>query len=217
MEDNFEVLLINMGEWAIIGGVLFLILIGGIWVSRSRRTISNSVLHEEDSNIKRTPSFPKITFELQQQLANISPSHDEYGMYYYPCEVELKDGLILENVYFSDIESYLQHWGDLPGEDKARYAVMIEKVATIKESPNRLSVHLANKLYKAGESGMGYCVFKIVYDDGTELDVATGNAVDFVPSPDGLNTANVVDVLPHEGSRDQFVKGPKYYWCLYEI
>jgi len=170
--------------------------------------------NEGDSGINTIPLLSNDA-NLNRQLADIQPSHDG-GVYYYPCQVELKNGSILENVYFVETQGYLRHWGVLPGDDKNKQALSINDITVIKESPNRLPAHLANKLYKAGESGMGYCLFKIIYDNGTELDVLAGNAVDFVPSPDGLNTTNIIDVLPHHGSREIFARTPKYYWCLYE-
>lgn len=102
-------------------------------------------------------------------------------------------------------------WGSL----QHRY-VLIEDVTEIKESPNRLRPELANKIYNAGESGMGYCLYKLVLDNGQTIDVGVGNAVDFVPLPEGLTTKNIKDVLPHQASRKNFVNGPEYYWCLFK-
>jgi hypothetical protein len=93
---------------------------------------------------------------------------------------------------------------------------LIEEVDQVRDSPNRLQPQFANKLYQAGESGMGYCVFKLVFDNGETLDVVSGNAIDFIPLPVGLTTTNIKDVLPHEGSRKDFAKGLSYYWCLYQ-
>ena len=104
----------------------------------------------------------------------------------------------------------------MPDTDRGKKYVLIEEVVEIKESPNRLHPGLANKLYEAGESGMGYCLFKILFDNGQTLDVASGNAIDFVPALPGLTTKNIKDVLPHEGSRKNFTKGLEYYWCLYK-
>lgn len=99
----------------------------------------------------------------------------------------------------------------------AKKYVQIEEVVEIKASPNRLQAELANKLYAAGESGMGYCVFKMVFDNGQTLDVISGNAVDFVPTLPGLTTRNIKDVIPHNGSREHFTRGLGYYWCLYKF
>ena len=63
---------------------------------------------------------------------------------------------------------------------------------------------------------MGYCLYKLVLDNGKTIDVCVGNAVDFVPLPNGLTTKNIKDVLPHQASRENFVNGPEYYWCLFK-
>lgn len=63
---------------------------------------------------------------------------------------------------------------------------------------------------------MGYCLYQLVLDNGQQIDVCTGNAVDFVPLPQGLTTTNIKDVLPHQGSRENFVRAPEYYWCLFK-
>lgn len=158
--------------------------------------------------------FPKLTVEQEQQLAKITPSQDS-NISYYPCQVQLKDGSMLSNVYLVEATSYLQTWGVIPDADKGKQSVRIEDVVAIYESPNRLPAHLANKIYEGGESGMGYCIFKIVYDNHSTLDILTGNAVDFVPSATGLSTKNIKDVLPHQGSREKYARGLIYHWCLY--
>lgn len=153
-----------------------------------------------------------ISRVLQQQLADITPSKDSV-LKYYPCQVELKDGTVLDNVYIADYDSYISSYSVLPGDDQL---ILIEDVIVIHDSPNRLPAKLANKLYNAGESGMGYCVFRLLYDTGDTFDVLTGNAVDFVPSPEDLSVNHIVDVLPHEGSRQDYTEGLSYSWCLYK-
>ena len=63
---------------------------------------------------------------------------------------------------------------------------------------------------------MGYCLFKILFDNGQTIDIVSGNAVDFVPVPKGLTNKYIKDVLPHQGSRSNFLNGLDYYWCLYK-
>ena len=137
-------------------------------------------------------------------------------MEFRPCQVTLKNGDILDNVYIAEVNSYLKDWGMLPNDDSGKMSILIEEVESITSSPNRLKPELANKLYKAGESGMGYCILKIIFDNKQTLDVLSGNAVDFVPTPTGLTTKNIKDVLPHEGSRTNYVNGLEYYWCLFQ-
>jgi len=157
-----------------------------------------------------------ITTTQWQQLSAIIPSHD-WEMEYYPCRAILNNGTTLDNVYIVDAAKYLKHWGVLPTEDKAKHFIEIEEVVNIENSPNRMPANYADKLYEAGESGMGYCVFKIIYNNGAALDVLTGNGVDFVPSPEGLTVNDIVDVMPHQGSRSSYSKGLSYFWCLFKV
>ncbi len=156
-----------------------------------------------------------ISPEQRSRLNKVVPSESYTGTLYYPCQVTLTDGSIIDNVYIMDLQVYLRTWVIMPDKDKAKQYILIEDVVDIRDSPNRLPVKLANKLHNAGESGMGYIIFKILYDDGSLMDTSNGSAVDFVPSPNGLTTENIIDVLPHQGSRDNFVRPLKYYWCLY--
>jgi hypothetical protein len=151
----------------------------------------------------------------KEQLLKVMPSKD-WTMEYRPCQVTLKNGDTLDNVYVQEQQSYLKTWGVMPDVDSGKRYVLIEDVTEIKESPNRLRPDLANKIYEVGESGMGYCLYKLVLDNGQTVDVCTGNAVDFVPLPNGLTTKDIKDVLPHQASRENFVKGPEYYWCLFK-
>lgn len=157
----------------------------------------------------------KITDEQKEQLLRVTPSKD-WTMEYRPCQVTLKNGDTIDNVYIQQEEIYLKAWGVMPDLDSGKKFVLIEDVSEIRESPNRLRPELANKIYKAGESGMGYCLFKLIVDNGQTIDVCTGNAVDFVSLPNGLTTNNIKDVLPHQASRKNFVNGPDYYWCLFK-
>ena len=157
----------------------------------------------------------EITDIQKEQLLKVTPSKD-WTMEYRPCQVTLKNGDKLDNVYVQEEQSYLKAWGVMPDADPGKRYVLIEDVTEITESPNRLRPELANKIYKAGESGMGYCLYKLVLDNGQTIDVCVGNAVDFVPLTDGLTAKNIKDVLPHQASRKNFVNGPEYYWCLYK-
>jgi hypothetical protein len=78
-----------------------------------------------------------------------------------------------------------------------------------------LPARFANKLYNAGESGMGYTIFTVVFSDGTKQAYSAGNAVDFIRYPEGKGPADVADVLPHEGRNEIQIRVPEYYWCLY--
>jgi len=157
----------------------------------------------------------QISSSQKEQLFQISFSQDK-SIKYYPCKVKLLNGEEIENVYIVEEKSYMKVWGVMPDADKGKKFVLIENIFEIQESPNRLKPNLANKIYQAGESGMGYCLFKIIFKNGEQLDVASGNAVDFVPLPVGQFENDIVDVLPHQGSRINYVESPDFYWCLYK-
>jgi len=157
----------------------------------------------------------KITNKQQEQLLKVAPSQDE-DMYYRPCCVKLNNGEILNNVYVVEQESYIKTWGVMPDADSAKKHILIENVVEINESPNRLAPKFANELYNAGESGMGYCLFKVIFENGQKIDIASGNAIDFIPLPEGQTRENVIKVLPHQGSRTNYIKSLEFYWCLYK-
>ncbi|SRR3989344_5064072 len=156
----------------------------------------------------------RITDKQKEQLFKVTPSKDS-EMEYRPCQVTLRNGDTLDNVYVVEKDYYLQTWGIMPDSDSGKRYILIEDVAKIRESPNRLRVDLANKIYKNGESGMGYYVFKILFDNGQTINVVTGGAVDFVPLPDGLTTNNIIDVLLNQDSSKNYTGGPEYFWCLF--
>ena len=173
--------------------------------------------------------IPKITPLLLEQLKKIEPSRDEFAtvIEYYPCKVTLKDGRSFDRVYVQEVKSYITHWGVLPKDDPAKQSIIITDVVKIEESPVRLPAKLATKMYKAGESGMGYCVFTLVLDDGEELPYVMGNAIDFPNLPPDVSPSMILDLLPHQGRKgledgsgrcilDQYKRGADYYWCLYE-
>ncbi|NKI30430.1 hypothetical protein [Croceivirga thetidis] len=157
----------------------------------------------------------QISNKLKDQLLAVKPSRD-WTMEYRPCQVKLKNGEILDRVYLSASEPYMRTWGVMPDQDSGKKYVLIEDVEEIKESPYRMPVHLANKLYKAGESGMGYCLYKMQFDNGKTIEVSSGNAVDFPPIPNGLKSENIKDVFPHEGSRKNPINSHDYTWCLFK-
>ena len=142
---------------------------------------------------------------------------------YRPCRVTLRSGEIQDRVYIVEADGYLRACGVDPSADAAKRSIAVDQVVTIADSPYRLPAPLANKLYRAGESGMGYVIFTVVLNDGRRLTFVTGNAVDFPAWPADVNPQDAVDVLPHQG-RDVFRDRPPsatessadYCWCLYQ-
>src|SRR5262249_23689908 len=103
-----------------------------------------------------------------------------------------------------------------PEADAGKRHVPLSRVRSIRESPLRLPATLANQLYSAGESGMGYTVFTVEFADGSTRAYVTGNAVDFIEPPPGCRAQDAVRVLPHEGRNHAHHLAVEYAWCIYE-
>jgi len=159
--------------------------------------------------------YPNLPPAFRSQLNSITPSVDG-DLKYFPCLVRLNDGTEVDRVYLVSEAPYITHWGVYPGQDHAKAEIRLSDVASLTESPSRLPPQFANELYKAGESGMGYTLFVVVFTDGTRQAFQTGNAVDFIEYPEGKVPHDVSAVLPHEGRNDKGRKNaPDYCWCIY--
>jgi hypothetical protein len=164
------------------------------------------------------PRYAEISEELRQKLAAIPAATyaGNAGLAYRPCQVLLKNGKWVDRVYVVPEDPYILSWGVWPEEDHAKKHIRIEDVTAIEESRFRLPARFASKLYEAGESGMGYHIYTVVFDDGLRMAFLSGNAIDFIEYPEGKGPANVVDVLPHIGRDDLGRReSPNYTWCLY--
>jgi hypothetical protein len=162
----------------------------------------------------RGPRYPKLTENLWSQLERIPPSHD-HGVEYRPCRVSLVNGKRVDCVYVVAEGPYFKIWGVWPEEDRRKGFIHIQDVAEIGESPSRLPPAIADELYQAGESGMGYYRFTLVFSDGFSQAYVTGDAVDFVPFPVSKTNKDILKVLPNTASSKNVKRGLKYYWCLY--
>jgi hypothetical protein len=134
---------------------------------------------------------------------------------YRPCSATLESGEVVPCVYVMDAQAYISTWGVWPEDDPGKQYIRVEDVVSIAESPFRLPAAFANALYRAGESGMGYCAFTVVFSDGAEVPYVSGNALDFISLPDGRTMADIVRVLPHKGRDQPSIGTPKTYWCLF--
>lgn len=158
----------------------------------------------------------RISNQLRDELNSIEPSGNK-DIRYYPCLVITKDGIEIDKVYFVSAQEYIKFWGVWPEEDPAKKYIDISKVLHIKKSPTRLPVYIANKIYDAGESGMGYHIFTLVFCDGLKQVYQGGDVVDFVPMPEGENIEKIIDVVSHKGREENHIlKGDDYFWCLFE-
>lgn len=161
-------------------------------------------------------NFPELSDELMQQWLAVKPSNDRGRILYRPCKVTLKNGEEVECVYVIEAQKYIDWWGVWPDKDEGKKEIKISEVVRIEESLHRLPPDIANKIYHAGESGMGYCIFSLIFSDGYRQAVVSGNAVDFVRLPNGKKQSEIVDVEPHEGINDQSrYNSLDYHWCLF--
>jgi hypothetical protein len=157
--------------------------------------------------------------EIEQHLGKIRPSHDNTGFDYYPCEVTLVDGKRIDRVYVAPISKWVGHWGAKYDENSPSQ-IPVSRVKSIRESPRRLPVALANKIYRQGESGMGYTLFGLILKDGCTIPCSVGDAVDFIKLPEGISLSDIKDVIPHWG-RDIWgktsLRGERvsFKWCLF--
>lgn len=157
--------------------------------------------------------YPPLNSKLASQLGNVLITDNLYR----PCQVILDDGTMYDRVYVVDAAPYFQQWGVWPEEDDGKRFLPVQRISKIVDSPSRLPAFAAEKLYAAGESGMGYTIFTVCFHDGTNQIVGTGNAVDFIEYPAGQSPETVSDVLPHAGRNDPaLISAPDYHWCLYD-
>jgi hypothetical protein len=148
---------------------------------------------------------PSLTPELSRQIAKIEPSLPWPGIVVYPCAVRTKGGVILPRVYFAEPSMYVN-----------RSSISLDDISAVFESPDRLPARFANCLYQAGESGMGYMVFRVVFRFGLRFSYLTGNLVDFLQFPPLLGPAQVRDVLPYGARRKLHARGAlPAAWCFF--
>jgi hypothetical protein len=161
------------------------------------------------------PRYPKLPLHLKRQLDAITPSVDG-DLKYYPCLVRLNNGIETDRAYFVAEGPYIKKWVLYPSQDRHKVEILSSEVASLVESPSRLPPPFANQLYQAGESGMGYTVFTVIFSDDFRQAYLTGNAVDFVDYPEGKTSQDVVAVIPHQGRDDARCRdAPNYSWCIY--
>jgi hypothetical protein len=144
---------------------------------------------------------------------------------YRPCRVRLaQSGEWRDRVYLVEALSYAETWGlDAEGRDY----LPLSDIAAIDESQTRLPPALANKLYEAGESGTGYCVFALATGDGRRVPCLTGNVVDWIELPADVSAGDITEAYPHEGLSEWFDNPEKtqrtfahnaaFAWCLYRL
>lgn len=158
-------------------------------------------------------TYSPLPDSIRSALTLIEPTRDG-DMTFVPCRATLKDGRVFDTVCIMAEKDYA--WHSVVEENEGNGFLRMEDVAHIEPSPTRLPAQYANQLYREGESGMGYFLFTIVYNDGSREVYVTGGAVDFIPYPDGKSADDIAQVLRSEG-RDALSVAhlPKRYWCFY--
>ena len=159
--------------------------------------------------------FAHLPLRLDEQLKTIVPSHAD-GCELRPCAITLVGGSRRDCAYVVDVTLWRRLFGHPPADPSRCPLVPIEQVVRIAESPLRLPVALADRLYREGESGMGYTLFKVLFADGRSRPYIAGNFPDFIDPPDGLSAADAVDVEFHAGRFEQPKDAPRATWCLHE-
>jgi hypothetical protein len=160
--------------------------------------------------------FPPIPAEIAAMLERVSPSNDR-DTFYYPCSVSMKDGTEFPYVYFVEAQNWLPAWAPLPNTDLGEHHLDVRDIAELRECPDRLPPAFANRLYEAGESGMGYTIFTLCFSDGSRAPYCSGDVVDFVVYPDGKAATDVIDVIPHLGREEPHLHlSPTHRWCIFE-
>ena len=159
------------------------------------------------------PRYPRIEDDLHRQLMQVAPSH--HGeLVYRPCLVTLDDGVRVDCVYLVPEGPWARVWRTWPEEVPAAQWLDVRRVVAIADSPHRLPPRIADKIYEAGESGPGYYLFALRFQDGGSQAYLAGQAVDFVELPTGRTEAEIIDVRPHEGREEENVRrGLEYRWC----
>lgn len=103
-----------------------------------------------------------------------------------------------------------------PSDHAPQSEISLESIETIAESEHRLPMRFADEVFRGGESGMGYTVFKIVYKGGSDSAHVCNGVADFVDFPVGKRTNDVSAVILHSGRDVRPLRAtPEYVWCLF--
>ena len=160
--------------------------------------------------------FPVIPENVAAMLNHIPTTSDKL-VRYYPCSVKMKDGTEHRFVYLAEARSWLANWAPLPNTELGSRHLDVRDVVELRECPDRLPPAFADRLYEAGESGMGYTIFTLCFSDGSQAIYQSGNLVDFIDYPDGKSGKDIVDVIPHAGRGERRSRiAPAYRWCIFE-
>jgi hypothetical protein len=164
---------------------------------------------EEQYSIQDINRIASSDFIAQVEAIEPSNTGGIIPQKYRPCRLMLADGQIIPRAIC--VENHRGFTIDS--------RIFPNTVVRIEPSAERMPADLASKLYAAGESGMGYVIFRMTMKDGTSHIFVTGNTVDFPDLPNGYTTEDIQNVFPHEG-REESKHGYKgqraFLWCYYK-
>jgi hypothetical protein len=155
---------------------------------------------------------PDLLEQVESVPISVHPFFD-----YRPCRVTLRDGRVLDRVYLSEVRLYYTQLVSDPHSPAPGQMIDMREVVKVEESPDRLPIDFANKMYLHGESSIGLRRFKLELKDGRELFCLTGKPVDFVDLPDGVKPADILELHPHARAPEESYDcgSREFFWCLY--
>ena len=151
-----------------------------------------------------TPEFIAQVEMIEPSDTGLLGQHQKHR----PCRLILKDGTVIPRAICVE-----DHRGFTT--DGWIHPSAVERVEPSRE---RMPASLASRIYTAGESGMGYQLFRLRFADGASQVFVTGNVVDFPDYPDGYDCEDAEEVFPHEGrkeSRFGYRQSRGCQWCFY--
>ena len=117
-------------------------------------------------------------------------------------------------MYFLEENDFLKLWGKTPETDFEHKHVAVGDISAIEESRFRLPAKFANEVYRAGESGMGWFDFTLVFTRWCWRNYMVGSFIDFLEYPLWFGPKDVRAVvlyrrkLKDRGALDT-------YWCVF--
>ena len=154
---------------------------------------------------------------VRQALGTIEPTVlPPNGSLLYPCTALLRDGRVLDCVYFVDQATFTRLSGkNRPDELSKEPVVSPSDVVSVRESRYRLPARFANEIYRAGETGFGYTAFTLLFPLGYRRHYTVpGSAVDFLEYPLWFGPSSVKGVVLYPSKR-KLRAVPVAHWCVF--
>lgn len=181
-----------------------------LFVAKSGAAFADSV----GSHVQGVEENSGMEQGLMEKISSIEPTF-YVGVPYYPCAAELRDGEVVDPIYFVDREHYEMYWGSMP-VGSSRRLVDAEMIRRVLPSRFRIEPRFSNTISSYLETGMGYRKFYFHMADGAKLLALCGNANDFFDFPAPYTANDVVGVSEYEGTGEdhEVVRSVSSAWCL---